>query len=66
MVGVVLVGFFLENNGIGGLLYNEAQDFRIAGLFAGLLTVALVGMTLNTSLRWLERRVAPWRGGAAT
>jgi ABC-type nitrate/sulfonate/bicarbonate transport system permease component len=66
MVGVVLVGFFLENNGIGGLLYNEAQDFRIAGLFAGLLTVALVGMTLNTSLRWVERRVAPWRGGAAT
>jgi ABC-type nitrate/sulfonate/bicarbonate transport system permease component len=65
MVGVVLVGFFLENNGIGGLLYNEAQDFHIAGLFAGLFTVALVGMTVNTSLRWLERRVAPWREGAS-
>lgn len=65
MVGVVLVGFFLENNGIGGLLYNEAQDFHIAGLFAGLFTVALVGMTMNTTLRWLERRVAPWREGAS-
>jgi sulfonate transport system permease protein len=65
MVGVVLVGFFLENNGIGGLLYNEAQDFRIAGLFAGLFTVALVGMTMNQILRWLERRLAPWRTGSA-
>jgi len=65
MVGVVLVGFFLENNGIGGLLYNEAQDFRIAGLFAGLFTVALVGIAMNQTLRWLERRLAPWRTGAA-
>jgi ABC-type nitrate/sulfonate/bicarbonate transport system permease component len=63
MVGVVLVGFFLQNNGIGGLLYEEGQDFRIAGLFAGLLTVMLVGLAINSSLRWVERKVAPWRGG---
>jgi len=65
MVGVVLCGFFLENNGIGGLLYNEGQDFRIAGLFAGLFTVALVGIAMNQTLRWLERRLAPWRTGAS-
>jgi ABC-type nitrate/sulfonate/bicarbonate transport system permease component len=66
MVGVVLVGFFLENNGIGGLLYNEAQDFHVAGLFAGLFTVALVGMAVNQTLRWVEHRLAPWRVGAGT
>lgn len=65
MVGVVLVGFFLENNGIGGLLYNEAQDFRIAGLFAGLLSVALIGIAVNTTLSRVERRLAPWRTGSA-
>lgn len=65
MVGVVLVGFFLENNGIGGLLYNEAQDFRISGLFAGLFSVALIGMGINQTLRWVERQVAPWRAGGA-
>ena len=65
MVGVVLVGFFLENNGIGGLLYNEAQDFRIAGLFAGLLSVALIGIVVNTTLSRVERRLAPWRSGSA-
>ncbi len=61
MVGVVLVGFFLENNGIGGLLYYHGQDFRVPALFAGLFTVMLVGMAINFSLQWLERRVAPWR-----
>ncbi len=65
MVGVVLVGFFLENNGIGGLLYNEAQDFRIAGLFAALLSVALIGIAVNTTLSRVERRLAPWRSGSA-
>lgn len=65
MVGVVLVGFFLENNGIGGLLYYHGQDFRVPFLFAGLFTVALVGMAMNQSLRWLERRVAPWRASSA-
>jgi sulfonate transport system permease protein len=66
MVGVVLVGFFLENNGIGGLIFNFGQNFRVPGLFAALVTVMGVGMAINVTLRWLERRVAPWRAGANT
>jgi sulfonate transport system permease protein len=61
MVGVVLVGFFLENNGIGGLLYYHGQDFRVSALFAGLFTVMLVGLAVNITLKSLERRLAPWR-----
>jgi len=61
MVGVVLVGFFLQNNGIGGLLYYHGQDFRVPALFAGLFTVMLLGLAINFSLRWVERKVAPWR-----
>ena len=66
MVGVVLVGFFLENNGIGGLLYTEGQDFHISGLFAGLFTVALIGVMINRSLRWAEVKLAPWRLGSGS
>jgi sulfonate transport system permease protein len=61
MVGIVLAGFFLENNGIGGLINMEAENFRVAGLFAALITVAAVGVAMNYSLRWLEARVAPWQ-----
>lgn len=63
MVGIVLAGFFLENNGIGGLISNEAESIRVHGIFAALLTVAAVGVALNQGLRWLERRAAPWREG---
>lgn len=65
MVGVVLAGFFLENNGIGGLIFNEAQSFRVPGLFAALVTVMLVGVVINQTLKWLEHRVAPYRAASA-
>ncbi len=64
MVGVVLAGFFLENNGIGGLIFNEAQSFDIPGLFAGLVTVMFVGVAINQTLKTAERRIAPWRVAA--
>ncbi len=66
MVGVVLAGFFLENNGIGGLIFEHGQNFRIPFLFAALITVMAVGVTINQTLKWLERRVAPWRAGENT
>lgn len=66
MVGVVLAGFFLENNGIGGLIFEAGTNFRVPILFAALLTVMLAGVTMNQSLRWLERRAAPWRAESAS
>lgn len=63
-VGLVLAGFFLENNGIGGLIFNEGTNFKAFSLIAALFTVAVVGVCLNFVLHRLERRVAPWRGAA--
>ncbi len=60
MVGVVLAGFFLEANGIGGLISNQTSEFRMHSTFAGMLTVMAVGVAINFSLRLLERRVTPW------
>lgn len=61
MVGMVLAGFFLETNGIGGLISDEAELWSIPGVFAALITVAAFGVAMNYSLRWLETRVAPWQ-----
>ena len=61
MVGIVLAGFFLENNGIGGLIFEAGGSFRVAQLFAALLTVAAVGVAISVTIRWLERHAAPWK-----
>ena len=60
MVGVVLAGFFLEANGIGGLISNQTNEFRMHKTFAAMLTVMAVGVAINLSLRLLERWVTPW------
>ena len=60
MVGVVLAGFFLEANGIGGLISNQTNEFRMHTTFAAMLTVMAVGVAINLSLRLLERWVTPW------
>jgi ABC-type nitrate/sulfonate/bicarbonate transport system permease component len=61
MVGVVLAGFFLETNGIGGLIFDAGGSFRVPELFAALLTVAGVGLGISLGIRMLERTIAPWR-----
>ena len=61
MVGVVLAGFFLENNGIGGLIFDAGGSFRVPELFAALLTVAGVGLAISIGIRVLERAIAPWK-----
>jgi sulfonate transport system permease protein len=61
MVGVVVAGFLLENNGIGGYIFTAGGSFHIPQLFASLLTVAAVGVAISVGLRLFERRVAPWK-----
>jgi len=58
--GAVIAGFLLESNGIGGLIFNAGMGFRPEILFAGLATVAVVGVSINVALHAAERRVAPW------
>jgi ABC-type nitrate/sulfonate/bicarbonate transport system permease component len=58
--GAVIAGFFFESNGVGGLIFNAGVSFQPEILFAGLATVAAVGITINLVLHAAERRVAPW------
>lgn len=63
MVGVTLAGFFLENTGIGGVISYYASGFRLAEVFALIITVMFVGVVINVGLRFFERRLAPWTVG---
>ena len=66
MVGLVLVGFFLENNGIGGLISRETSEFKMHTTFAAMISVMFFGVAVNSALRFLERRIAPWNVKGAT
>ncbi|MCZ7538044.1 MAG: ABC transporter permease subunit [Acidimicrobiia bacterium] len=43
----------------GGLIFNAGVSFQPEILFAGLATVAVVGISINVALHAMERRVAP-------
>jgi NitT/TauT family transport system permease protein len=61
--GAIIAGFFLEANGIGGLVFRSGANFRPDIVFAGLATVAVVGISINVGLHAAERRLAPWAHG---
>jgi ABC-type nitrate/sulfonate/bicarbonate transport system permease component len=62
LVGM-LIGELLGGGGAGlGFLLDRAGDqFDAPMLYATLLILAVMSVALVQLMRWLERRVAPWR-----
>ena len=51
--------------GLGYLIINAQSSFQITDMYAGILTTAIVGVTVNYGLVRLERHFSRWRTGAA-
>jgi NitT/TauT family transport system permease protein len=47
--------------GLGFLIVNAQNSFLIPDMYAGILTIALLGLLVNTLLVALERRFSRWR-----
>lgn len=58
LIGELIGG---SGSGLGYVLDRAADRFDAPTLFAVLLLLAVMSVTLVQTLRWLERRVAPWR-----
>lgn len=50
--------------GLGWLIHNSAMNNIIPRLFAGTITIALLGMTINYLLHFLEENVLVWKHGS--
>jgi NitT/TauT family transport system permease protein len=61
LVGVVVAELFGARDGLGFLIVASAQSFDTAGLFVGVLVLAVWGVLAVEFLKWLERWLAPWR-----
>ena len=62
LIGAVVSELISSNRGIGFLIGQASGLFDTAGVFAGLVVLALAGVFLNAGLKAAERRLLRWRG----
>jgi NitT/TauT family transport system permease protein len=64
LVGVVVADLFGASAGLGYLLLNSAQAFQTADVFVAVSVLAMLGVFLTATLRFLQNKLMPW-GAAA-
>ncbi|MPZ87092.1 MAG: ABC transporter permease subunit [Nitriliruptorales bacterium] len=60
MVGAILAEFIASTEGLGFMIVRASRQFDIATVFAGILVIAVVVMTVNAVIRAIESRLLPW------
>jgi NitT/TauT family transport system permease protein len=61
LVGIVVADFFGAQQGLGFLILQGAQRFRTADVFVGTIVLAALGVALTLLIRFVERKICPWR-----
>lgn len=62
----VIAEMVAGNNGIGLFILLAQRSFRVSEMYAGVITLALLGYVLNVVFVQIERRVMRWHVGATT
>jgi ABC-type nitrate/sulfonate/bicarbonate transport system permease component len=60
---MVLSEMVAASSGIGYFILNAERGFKIREMFAGVLTLAVVGYLLNYLFLMIESRVLAWHYG---
>ena len=61
IIGAVVGELFGAHAGLGYLIFTAGQTFDVPTLFAGVLTLAFLGVLLTLGLQSIEGRAARWR-----
>lgn len=61
LVMAVVTGMLAGNSGVGYFILQAQQVLNVRALFAGILTIAVVGYALNALFLLLDRRLTRWR-----
>ena len=51
---------FGSRAGLGRLISQSADTFNMPELFAGVIVLAVAGITMTAGFTWLERTLVPW------
>lgn len=61
LLGVIVAEILSSNEGLGYLIESSAGSFNTAGVFAGLLTLAVVAWLFSLAMRLIESRLLRWK-----
>ncbi|MFM9858577.1 ABC transporter permease [Pseudoxanthobacter sp. M-2] len=61
LIGVVIAEIFGGSRGLGYLIQRAADTFNSSLMYAVLMLLVIVSLSLINFTRWLEAYVAPWR-----
>lgn len=60
LIGMIVAEFFIGLVGLGYLIIQYGNVFRIDKMFVPVIVVAALGIAFMGSVQWIEGRVAPW------
>jgi NitT/TauT family transport system permease protein len=60
LLGAIVAEFVGSRAGLGWLLLQARAQFNVAGVFAILILLMVIGLVLHHAVHWLERRIAFW------
>jgi NitT/TauT family transport system permease protein len=58
LVAAEMIG---AKSGLGFMIINSQYNFEIDIMYAAILTIALLGLVINYTLVWLEKKVTAWK-----
>jgi NitT/TauT family transport system permease protein len=61
LLGVIVAEILASNHGLGYVIASSAATFNTAGVFAGLITLAVVAWLFSALMRHVEARLLRWK-----
>lgn len=60
LVGMVIAEFYTTISGLGFMITRYANNFEMDKTFVPVIVLMVLGVSLTSLLKWVERRLAPW------
>jgi len=60
LVITIAVELISADEGLGVMIWYSWQTLRIEELYASLIVISILGISLNQLLQWLSKRLVPW------
>ncbi len=57
----IAIEFTMTSTGIGSVIWLAWQTLKTEDLYAGIVTLSVIGIVINATLQWLLRRLTPWQ-----